>query len=647
VCGISAVLDPAAGPESAATLLRMHEPIRHRGPDGEGFLAIDRQGRCVRANHAAAVGAGTARLGMAFRRLKILDLSEAAAQPMASPDGSVWIVFNGEIYNFRELRAELEARGRVFRSSGDTEVVLAAFEHWGEECFARLEGMWAAIVADLGRRRLVASRDRFGIKPLYWALDRERLLLASEIKQILSAVGGRPRANEALVALFLRGTRLPCLEETFFHGVRAVPPGSWFELPFDGPLAAPRFRRYWDLSGFRCAEPGAFRLPYPDAVRELHARIADAVASHDVSDVGVGSLLSGGLDSSTLVSFLSEINGRQGRRSATFSFGFREAAPELCELAYVDTLVRRDDLENHETSLDAAWVVANAPRVVRALEEPPLAMPALAQYRVFELCRARGATVVLDGQGADEILGGYAYHQRTLTLDRLAHGRLSEAWREVSAIASRQGCGTLDVLAAFFLGPAAARLAPQPRGWLARDYGLQGSLRAQELALVDTNDDVSRLNRRLHFDVKWGNAKIILGYADRSAMAHSVEARVPYFDRRLVEFAFSLPDSYKVGDGDRKRILRDAARERLPRQITERADRAGFAVPELGLMRQGVWRAAQERILEPAALAAPCLAQQGVRRLAAAFEAGHGAALRPLWRLYALALWRSEFGVEL
>jgi asparagine synthase (glutamine-hydrolysing) len=640
------VLDPAASAGSGAALARMHQPIRHRGPDGEGFLAVDAELRAAWRQGPGETPAD-ALLGMAFRRLKILDLSEAAAQPMASADGLTWIVFNGEVYNFRELRRELAGQGRSFRSTGDTEVVLAAYERWGVDCFRRFEGMWALVIADLRARRLLASRDRFGIKPLHWALDAGRLLLASEAKQIARARAARPRAHAPLVAMYLRGIRLPCLEQTFFEGIRSLPPGTWLELPFAAPPAPPAFRRYWDLSAFRCDEPDRFALAYPDAVAELAARLSAAVASHDVADVQVGALLSGGLDSSTIVSLLTQLSRAEGRERPTFSFGLRDAGPALDELQYVDGLVRRDGLVNHTTGIDAAWVAEHAGRVVRALEEPPLAPAALAQHRVFELSREHGCTVVLDGQGADEILGGYAYHQRLLLLDRAARGRLNELRRELWAIARRQACSPLDVLSAFFLRPAAARLAITRRDWLSPDYGADGRDPELRAALEDGKGDPSRLNRRLHFDVKWGNAKLILAFADRNAMAHSVEARVPYFDRGLVEFAFSLPDRYKVGDGDRKRILRDVARPRLTPEITERAGRTGFAVPDERLMRDGVWRAARARVLDAGFLASPCLRARGVARLARGYDAGHESGGRALWRLYALALWRSEFDVDL
>jgi len=216
----------------------MHAPIRHRGPDGEGFLVVEPDGP-RRLESLDGSGTGPALAGLAFRRLKILDLSEAAAQPMGSPDGSLWIVFNGEIYNFRELRAELEGGGRHFATAGDTEVALAAFEAWGENAFERLEGMWAIVILDLARRRLVASRDRFGIKPLYFRREGGRLLLASEIKQILAAGSKRPCARAPVVAKFLSGNRYPILDETFFDEIFPVPPATWFESGLDAPAGAP------------------------------------------------------------------------------------------------------------------------------------------------------------------------------------------------------------------------------------------------------------------------------------------------------------------------------------------------------------------------------------------------------------------------
>jgi asparagine synthase (glutamine-hydrolysing) len=577
---------------------------------------------------------------MAFRRLRILDLSRASDQPMASPNGSCWIVFNGEVYNCGALRTELEGLGRVFRTSSDTEVALAAYEAWGEGCFARFEGMWAIVLLDLARHRLVASRDRFGIKPLYWAFDGDRFLLASEIKQVLAARATTPQAYAPLVAAFLRGNRYPSLEETFFEGVRSVPPATWFEMPLEGDRStAPHFRTYWRLADSWCPDPGAPN--YAEASARFEACLTAAVASHAVADVTVGSLLSGGLDSSTLVRLLSDRARAAGKECPTFSFGFRGQDVPACELRYVDALVRQERLENHDTTFDGPWVEQNIGRVVRSLEEPPLGLPALAQYRVFELCRAHGSTVVLDGEGADEVLAGYPYHQRLLLADRARAMRLRDFAGELTAIAGREGRSSLKVLEEYFVGPLRRR-ATRPAPWTPPGYGQRPDPEELLAARADASPDPSLVNRRLYFDVRWGNVKLVLGYTDKSAMAHSIEARVPFFDRSLVELAFTLPDHHKVGGGDRKRILRDMARRLLPAEITERTDRMGFGTPDHALFRNGLSGAARER-LEGGFLESGCFDRVAIRRFVDDFAVGRHQDVRGLWRLFALAAWRDEF----
>ncbi len=528
MCGISVLLDPAGSPRLIARLLAMHGVIRHRGPDGEGFLLCDDRGNVTHATQPDSLNATTTaapRVGFAFRRLKICDLSTAADQPMGSADGKTWIVFNGEIYNFRELRSELEAKGHVFRSRGDTEVILAAFEEWGEDCFARLDGMWAIVILDLRRNRLVVSRDRFGIKPLYWTIDDSgALLLASEIKQILAAAEGRaPRSNRPLIAAFLRGSRYPVLEETFFEGVRSIPPATWCEIDLAAP-AAPHFRPFWALEDFTAERN---QLSYREAVERVEEVLGHAVASHCQGDVKVGALLSGGLDSSTLVG-LAHRHGAP--KLPTYSLGYRDAAPQFCEMPYVDAMARRDGIENHETTIDASWVASNTDRILWALEEPPLAMPAFAQYRIFEFCREHGATVILDGQGADEITAGYSYHQRLFVKDRLLHGRPLAAYSELHAIAQREQRSAPGLFYEQFVAP---RFRARPSfPWIA-DGGERDGTAEAAFARQDVGRDHSLVNRQLYFDVRWGNVKIVLGYGDRNAMAHSIEVARAVFRSRF------------------------------------------------------------------------------------------------------------------
>src|SRR5262249_47962668 len=222
---------------------------------------------------------------------------------------------------------------------------------------------------------------------------------------------------------YLRGRRSPVLEDTFFEGIQSVEPACWFEVPLDASAPAVEPRRYWDLA---VCGPAVCRATYAEAVEEFRSVLTAAVASHHVADVRVGSLLSGGLDSAVLTSLLTDIVRADGAEPPSFSFGYREAAPRFCELPFVDAMVREKRLVNFETTLDSRWAADHAADVVRAIEEPPMGMPALAQYRIFELCREHACTVVLDGEGSDEIFGGYPYHQRLLLLDRLRRGRLGD-----------------------------------------------------------------------------------------------------------------------------------------------------------------------------------------------------------------------------
>jgi asparagine synthase (glutamine-hydrolysing) len=615
MCGISAVL---GGEDVRARLRLLHAVIPHRGPDGEGL----------------ALPKGVP-LGLAARRLKVKDLSDQAAQPMSSPDGTLWLAFNGEIDNFRELRAELSARGRAFRSQGDTEVLLAAYEEWGTGAFARLDGMWAVALADLRRRRLVLSRDRFGIKPLYWTQADGALLVASEARQILAARGGRPRAHAPLVAAHLRAARLPCLEETFFEGVAAVPPASWCEVPFDHPREPPAFHRYWDLGRFHCPDPRHPLIGYDDARAELAAALTRAVDAQRVADVPVGTLLSGGLDSSVLTALLAGLDPQAAHPAFHFSDGGEERA-------HAAAVAARHGLRLHECSFEPGWLAEHTPRAIEAIEEPPLSLAAVAQYRVFQLCRERGVTVVLDGQGADEVLGGYPYHQRTLLWDRLRGGRLVDLAREVRAVAVKEDVSAASVFAAAVSPVLRRRLAPVP-DWIDAEYGWR---RIDGEAAADAGRDPSRVNRQLFRDVRWGNVKIVLAYTDKNAMAHSIEARVPYFDRRVVELAFSLPDHYKVGGGERKRLLRSVARGTVPDPLIDRRDRLGFGLPEEAVLR-GLWPSVREVVEDPVFLESPCFRARAVRELLDGFGAGKPVPPNDVWRVTALALWQRAFGARL
>ena len=632
MCGISFALDRGSALDAARLVARMHATIPHRGPDGEGFLAgLQRFDRIEEMPGGAHVAA-------AFRRLNILDVTDAASQPMLSAGRPIAILFNGEIYNFRELRHELAAQGRAFHSSGDTEVALAAYERWGSGCFERLEGMWAIVIVDGERRSVIASRDRFGIKPLYWHAAGRRLLLASEARQIVAATG-EARPNDALIAMYLRGVRQPSLDETFFAGIRSVPPATWCEVPFEGEAIAPlQFQRYWDLSRFT-ANGGP---PYAQAVDTFERLLIGAVESHRVSDVPVGALLSGGLDSSTLAAMLSH----SLPHVPTFSFAM-PAAPELSETRYIEAVARARELPNAQTTIDAPWVRDNAPRVIRALEEPLIGIPPLAQYRVLELCRERGMTVVVDGQGADEILAGYPYHQSAFLRDRWSARRFGALAREARAITGGTSAA-LALIARDFAGPAIVsrfrRNGAETATWLDPTWGQRDDVSEFTAAMRDRGSDASAVNRQIHFDIRWGNAKTILSFGDKNGMAHALEVRVPFFDRRLVEYSLTLPDTFKIGNGERKRVLRDVARRWLPADVTERRDRIGFGLPQERWVRE-LWPSIRPVVSDDSFLGRDAFHRAAIRRFLDDFDAGRSSDSASIWRLYSLAIWEKEFRV--
>ena len=619
MCGISFVFDQRGSSDVAETLARMHACIEHRGPDGGRTEFLDDpSGR---------------RLGLGFRRLRILDLSEAASQPMTDARGNT-LLFNGEIYNFPELRRVLEEGGHRFITHGDTEVVLAAYSEWGSGCFARFEGMWAIVIVDSARRRIVVSRDRFGIKPLYWSRIGHTLVFASEAKQVIAARKGRPRANASLVRAFLESDRYPITEETFFEGIRSVPPATFAAIGLDEDRD-PSFEEYWSLRGVQADHS----ITYDEAVARLDELLGNAVRSHRVADVPFGSLLSGGLDSSTLASYLDE-------PLPVFSLSFRDH-PAICEMPYVDSVLRAKPFVSHETTFDAQWFLHSADRVLCALEEPPLGMPAFGQYRIFELCRERGVTVVLDGQGADEILAGYDYYLDLLLKDRLRRKRLSSFITELRAWAGWQGRSSIPVFLERYVRPRLRGRRPTPKPYVSPVVPRRALDPEVGSAARDRGTDPSAVNQQLYFDVRRGNVQIMLGYVDRNAMAHSVEARVPYFDRALVEYAFSLPDSFKAGGGQRKRVLRDVARRRgVPAMVTERRDRLGFGVPDETLLRAGLREDVQRVLASPELTAIPAVDIDGARRYVKEFDELCHHDHRAIWRLYVLGRWASLFDVS-
>jgi asparagine synthase (glutamine-hydrolysing) len=623
MCGIAGIvkLDPRERAEEAR-LKRMRDVLRHRGPDGEGLWL-------------------EGPVGLAHRRLAIVDVA-GGQQPMTEASGTVWITYNGEVYNHPTLRPELEARGCRYRTRSDTETVLHLYRLEGEAFAERLDGMFALALWDRRRGRLGLVRDRLGIKPLYWTLTDEEILFASEIKAILAALPGRPRFNDAalpelLAAGFLAGG------ETLFDGIRALAPGGmlWWS-----PGERPRPSRYWRLPP-PAADPG---VPAAEHARGVRQRLEAAVASHLMSDVPLGLFLSGGLDSSALAGLMARLTREPIR---TFSVAFAEA--DANELPWARLAARAAGAVHREVVVTPEAFFGALPRLIWH-EDEPLAFPSsVPLYFVSRLARDE-VKVVLTGEGADELFGGYHRYRLTVWNQRLA-----AAWRRLAPAPLRAAVRAAAPRLPGRLGRHARRTF-LARTEAVRDLhydnfavfpeALQRRLLADP-ARLDARDPHAvalachaaaggdALRRLLHADLETYLVELLMKQ-DQMSMAASVESRVPFLDHRLVEYVVGLPGRLKLAGWRTKAVLRAAVADVVPRPILTRR-KMGFPVPVGRWLRQGHRELVDEVVLGPRALARGLFEPAALRRLAGEHLRGaadHGARL---WLLLNLELWQRLF----
>jgi asparagine synthase (glutamine-hydrolysing) len=573
MCGIAGIVCPDG--IRIEDLPAMGAALEHRGPDSLGYLLhSDEEGTRVHRELPVGERLPSPSVGFAHRRLAIIDVSEENDQPMVDPSGRYALTYNGEIYNYVELREELASLGHRFGTSGDTEVVLRAYVQWGEACVERMVGMWAFAILDVERRAVFFSRDRFGIKPLYFTIVRGAFYFASEIKGLLATGAIEAEPEERVVASFLVDSLLDDSERTFFRGISQLRPAHNLTVGLDSGLS-PQARRYWQVRSVERSTdanpPARFRGMLEDSIR-VHAR----------SDVPVGTCLSGGLDSSGIVC-LAEVLRRAGEipQYAHQAFGYVPDDQRFSERAHMQEVVANTDVRMAYVAPTNAEFAAELPEVLRQQDEPFGSASIAAQWFVFRAARAAGMKVMLDGQGADEVLGGYVNYLPTAGTSLLRTGRLIDYWRFAGAY--RRRFGALPTPAAAIV----ADLAPTALWRIRRALG--GPRREPGAAAIATPwlRDLWRtsrvepfpartLNELLAREVESTSLPALLRYEDRNSMAHSIEARVPFLDHRLVEFAFSLPGDWKIRDLTTKRVLREALCGVIPEAIRTRTDKVGF-----------------------------------------------------------------------
>ena len=613
MCGIVGF---AAGPgriaPDAAVGAAMNAAIVHRGPDDGGLHRED-----------------AVLLGM--RRLAIIDLS-GGHQPMHGLDGQLVLVFNGEIYNYRRLRAELQARGRAFRTDSDSEVILAAYEAWGEAAVARLEGMFAFALWDRRSGRLLLARDRLGKKPLFLWEGEGGLGFASELKSLLEIPGFTREVDTSVLPGYFAFGYVPS-PRSIFRGVRKLPAGH-YAVWRDGAL---REQRYWQLD----FQP-TFAGSEAEAEAELHARLQAAVDDRLVADVPFGAFLSGGLDSSVVVALMAQ---RMTQPVRTFSIGFKEA--RYSELSDARIVADHLKTEHHELVVEpeAADLVD---RLVWHLDEPFADSSALPTYLVSAMARPH-VKMVLSGDGGDEAFAGYERYLKFLALERLGplRGAASLGLRGAGAVVPgrvgqrlrRVGERLGDAFPDSYLSGVALSRPEQMRALLGK-AGAEGY--ASLHALFPANDPRPMIDRIVDADIHSYLLDDILVKLDRMSMAASIEGRAPLLDHRVVEFAVRLPAHLRVRGGRGKHLLREVARRWLPSSILDKP-KQGFAIPldewfrgRLGDMAADTFasRAFRERgWVEPAA----------VDGLLAEHRAGRANHAEPLWQVLMLERWAHRF----
>ncbi len=636
MCGIAGIYNYGSGePVTEGQLRAMADAVKHRGPDGEGYY-IDPKGS----------------LGLAHRRLSIIDLSAGGNQPMSNGDQSLWITYNAEVYNYLELRTALVAEGHRFTNQTDTEVVLHLYQKHGPACLDKLNGMFAFAIWDERKRQLFLARDRFGVKPIYYYDDGEIFAFASEIKALLTHPRIKARTGLNPEALLDYINFQYCLgDKTFFRNIKRLEPGHW--LLVDEASGKVTVQQWWDLDYSDARVDHKHDEDY--FAEKLLMILEDAVRIELRSDVPVGAHLSGGVDSSTVASLAASLLGTP---ISTFSGGFQDGK-EFDETPYARMVAEQIGADHHETFPTAADFAATLPMLIYHMDEPAAGPGLFPQYFVSKLA-AQNVKVVLGGQGGDELGGGYARYLVAL---------LERAMRQaISGDMAHDDPFNLPTLTPY-LGQLRA-YQPMLQGlWQEGLFGLPAerylrltqrsaaaSLLTDEfiadnhldlnapaeafLAIFNCPQTDSYLNRMLYYDAK-AMLPALLQVEDRTSMAVSLESRVPLLDHRIAELFAAIPQGLKLKDGQLKYIYRKAIKNVIPTAVWQRTDKMGFPVPTNQWFRGplqgfvqdvlGSDRARQRGIIRPAALAA------------VSGGSGGGQYGRELWGLLCLELWFERF----
>lgn len=539
----------------------MADSLVHRGPDGEGFWINN-----------------ISNAGFAHRRLAIIDLSEAAAQPMHYLDRYT-IVYNGEIYNYIELRKELKKAGYHFNSGSDTEVILAAYDFYKEECVQYFDGMFAFAIWDDQEQQLFAARDRFGEKPFYYYAEKNMFAFASEMKALWAAgIDKTPEHKMILNYITLGYVQNPADKaQTFYKDIYSLPAAHY--LRYHAAEGTINIENYWNID-----KQAFIRISEEDAIEKIDSLFSSSVFRRLRSDVPVGASLSGGLDSSSIVYYMQQQIRNVANKYKTFSAIF--PGFEKNEHAYVQEVVKKLQVDNFTVVPTAADLIRDFKKLCYHQEEPFPSSSIYAQYRVFDLAKSQRVKVLLDGQGADEVLAGYHKYIHWYLQEMVSRYRFSDIKKEKISLHANNipfRWGVKNIMAAFL--PSHASIALEKKEYQRIIHhndiskNMLGYLKGREWEGIH-KPVVTKLNDILYFNTMQHGLEELLRYSDRNAMAHGLEVRLPFLNAELVQFIFSLPSHYKISNGYTKSIFRKMMDQKLPDSIVWRTDKIGYEPPQ-------------------------------------------------------------------
>lgn len=556
MCGIAGIVSKNSQLVYNERILQAINCLRHRGPEAKGTWV--NEGRTIAFGHS---------------RLSIIDLSKAAAQPMQYLN-RYCIIHNGELYNYIEIRQQLLKKGYQFQSQSDTEVIVAAYDAWGNDCLQQFDGMFAFAIWDEKEKKVFAARDRFGEKPFFFFYDEEQLLFASELKALWS-IGVNKEVNASMLYNFLTiGYAYNPFDpqETFYQNVHKLPAASFLVYSLaDHQL---QIEKYWQVF------PEVKPIEAGNAAEQFQSLFSDSIKKRLRSDVSIGTSLSGGLDSSSIVAFCDGLlSDHYSHKCFTASF----AGFEKDELKYAEAVAKKFGLKHYVATADTEEIVKLMDEVMLHQEEPVNSASVLAQYKVFQLAKQNSVTVLLDGQGADEVLGGYHKYYKWYWQELYRNKKLKKSGelKNIETLGITETLGIKNKLAALFPDFAAGIVQTRKSKKafrhpdLNRDFAFSNKQHFY-YSLPSSFD----LNGALYYNTFVNGLEELLRFADRNSMAHAVEVRLPFLDHSLVEFLFSLPSQFKIHQGWTKWLLRKSVENALPGEIVWRKDKIGFEPPQ-------------------------------------------------------------------